>query len=498
MVAKRKKVVIAGGGTAGWIAAAALARHLGPLLDITLVESDAIGTIGVGEATIPTHQTFHRLLGLDEQVFMRATQATFKLGIAFENWAMEGDRYIHAFGQVGKSTWVANFQHMWSHAHGRGLAGPLDDYCFELQAAEAGRFATSEKSPISYAYHLDASLYAKLLRQLSEQNGVRRVEGRINEVQQDPDGGNITALALESGEVLSGDFFIDCTGFRALLIGETLGSAFVDWSDMLPCDRALAVQTEATEPARPYTRAIAHDAGWRWKIPLQHRVGNGLVYCSEFLSEDEAHHRLMGAVDGETVTEPRSIRFRTGMRERTWVKNCLALGLSSGFVEPLESTSIHLIQYAVTRLIQLFPFADDASALRDQYNVENTKDMEHLRDFIVLHYHLNQREGEPFWDRCRSMAISPSLAKRIALFQESFHTYQGPDELFRLDSWLQVMVGQRLDWNSSHQMPAMMADDQLKNALASLKANIDSAVATMPPHHEFVRQYCAAENPSRR
>ncbi|MEM0928287.1 MAG: tryptophan halogenase family protein [Pseudomonadota bacterium] len=490
-----KKVVIAGGGTAGWIAAAALSRHLGPLLDITLVESDAIGTIGVGEATIPTHQTFHRLLGLDEQHFMRATQATFKLGIAFENWGREGDRYIHAFGQVGKSTWIANFQHIWHEASRRGLAGPLDDYCFELQAAEAERFATSDQATISYAYHLDASLYAKLLREISENNGVKRIEGKIEAVHQHPEDGRIASLSLESGDVVEGDFFIDCTGFRALLIGDALGSAFVDWTAMLPCDRALAVQTEATESARPYTRAVAHDAGWRWKIPLQHRVGNGLVYCSDHLSDDEARQRLLGAVDGATVTDPRLIRFRTGTRDKVWVKNCLALGLSSGFVEPLESTSIHLIQYAVTRLIQLFPFADDTDALSDQYNEESRKDMEHLRDFIVLHYHANQREGEPFWDRCRTMDISHSLSQRIALFQESFHTYQGPDELFRLDSWLQVMMGQRLTWRSGHQLPKMMTDEQLQGALGSLKSNIDKAVAAMPPHHEFIKRYCAAPSP---
>lgn len=488
-----RKVVIAGGGTAGWIAAAALSSQLGPLLDITLIESDAIGTIGVGEATIPTHRTFHHLLGIDEREFMRATQASFKLGIAFENWARPGDRYIHSFGSLGKSTWMGDFHHIWMQARAEGLAGELSEYCFEAQAAEAGKFFTSDRSKINYAYHLDASLYAGFLRRWSEPKGVKRIEGKIAEVQQASGSGDIEALVLESGQRIEGDLFIDCTGFRGLLIEQTLKTGYEDWGHWLQTNSALAVQTEAGAGSiLPYTRSIAFPAGWQWRIPLQHRVGNGMVYCSKHLSDDEARSQLLDNVDGKTLTEPRLIRYRTGRRLQAWNGNCVALGLSSGFVEPLESTSIHLIQTGIIRLIQAFPFAGCNAAQTRRFNEQTKAELEQVRDFIILHYKLNERDDSPFWRDCREMEIPETLAQRIALFRDSAQAYQAPDELFRVDSWLQVMLGQRLEPRAWHHMGRLMTTDQMRQALGGLKGNIEKAVAQMPSHREFLDGYCQA------
>jgi tryptophan halogenase len=485
-----RRVVIAGGGTAGWVAAAALGRLLGPLLDITLVESDEIGTIGVGESTIPTARTFHHLLAIDEREFMRDTQSSFKLGIAFENWGGIGDRYIHSFGQIGKSTWMGDFQHLWLQAKAAGFAGDIGDYCFELQAAEAGVFATSDKAVINYAYHLDASAYARFLRRFSEKLGVKRVEGKITGVAQHAETGFIEALILESGERLEGDLFIDCTGFRGLLIEQTLKAGYEDWSHWLPTNSGLAVQTGSAGPAIPYTRAIAHDAGWQWRIPLQHRVGNGLVYCNEYLSDDEARSRLLGQIEGEVLTEPRLIRYLTGRRRKVWDKNCIAFGLSSGFVEPLESTSIHLIMIGATRLAQLFPFGGFSDALIDRYNALARAELEGIRDFIILHYKLTERDDSPFWRRCRDMEVPESLARRIALFRDNALAYQDANDLFRVDSWVQVMLGQRLQPQAHHLMGRLMEPEQLRQALDGIRSNIAKAVAGMPPHQAFLEGYC--------
>jgi tryptophan halogenase len=486
-----KRVVIAGGGTAGWLAAAVLSRQLGTLLDITLVESEEIGTIGVGEATIPTMRAFQSLLGIDEREFMRATKASFKLGIAFEGWTRPEDRYVHSFGKVGKSTWMGDFQHFWLAARARGDAGDLGDYCFELQVAEAGRFATDDQSRINYAYHLDAGLYARFLRARAEADGLKRVEGKIATVEQDPESGFIRALLLESGERIAGDLFIDCTGFAAVLIGRTLGVGYEDWGHWLATDRAFAVQTAAVEPARPYTRAIAHDAGWRWKIPLQHRVGNGLIYASAHLSDDDARARLLAAVEGEVLIEPRQIRYRTGRRLRVWDKNCIALSLASGFVEPLESTTLHLIMTGLTRLMQQFPSEGISDAVVARYNDQSQRELEAVRDFIILHYHLNQRD-EPFWRERREMAIPDSLRARIALFEEAAQAYQSADDLFRVDSWLQVMLGQGIQPRTHHPMAQIMPADQLARALGDIRTNIGAAVAKLPQHQAFLDRYCAS------
>lgn len=484
-----RKVVIAGGGTAGWTVAAALAKNLGSLLEIVLVESDAIGTVGVGESTIPTARRFHELLGLNEAEFVRATRASFKLGISFENWTREGERYFHSFGTTGRSTWMADFQHMWLEARDMGIAGPLEDYSLETQAAKAGRFRTGGNVPLNYAYHLDATAYGLFLRDFAAKLGVTRIEGRICDVRRHAENGDIAALALDAGTVIEGDLFIDCTGFRGLLIEETLETGFEDWNHWLSTDRALAVQTTATGPARPYTRAIAHEAGWQWQIPLQHRVGNGFVYASQHMSDEAALDRLTTRLEGEMVTAPRVIRFRTGMRRKAWNRNCVAMGLSSGFVEPLESTSIHLIMIAVTRLMQLFPFDGVTDALTAKFNQLSRTELEGIRDFIILHYHLNAREGEPFWDGCRALDIPDSLAGRIALFRESATAFQANDELFRADSWVQVMLGQGIEPQGYHRLGQIIGRERLDQSLTELARGIGQHVAALPPHQQFLDQY---------
>jgi tryptophan halogenase len=484
-----KRVVIAGGGTAGWVVAAALGRILGPLLDITLVESEEIGTVGVGESTIPTARTFHKLLGIDEREFMRETQSSFKLGISFEDWARIGDRYIHSFGVIGKSTWMGDFHQFWLEAQEQGWGGEIGDYCFELQAAKAGKFATAPDATINYAYHLDAGRYARFLRKFSEALGVKRIEGKIAEVRQNPETGFIESLGLESGASLAGDLFIDCTGFRGLLIEQTLKAGYEDWTQWLPTNAALPLQTASVGPALPYTRAMAHTAGWQWRIPLQHRVGNGLVYCSEFMSDDEAHGVLHAGIEGEILVEPRPIRFRAGRRLKVWDKNCIAFGLSSGFVEPLESTSIHLFMIGVTRLVQLFPFGGVTDSLIERYNALSRTELERVRDFIVLHYKLTERDDTPFWRHCRDMPIPDSLAERIALFREHALAWQASDDLFRVDSWVQVMLGQRVVPERHHKMGALLAEAQLREALGDLKTNIAGAVSRLPAHQAFLDQY---------
>jgi len=490
---KVKKVVVAGGGTAGWIAAYALVKQLGPLLDITLVESDEIGTVGVGESTIPTCRTFHQYMGIDEREFMRATNSTFKLGISFENWAALGDRYIHSFGTLGRGTWMADFHHFWLEARRQGWAGEIGEYCFEHQAAAAEKFATSENTTLNYAYHLDATSYGQYLRGLAEAKGVRRVEGKIKEVRQNAESGDIQALLLDSGESVEGDLFIDCTGFRGLLIEQALKTGFEDWGEWLPTDSALPVQTESIAAPKPFTRAIAHKAGWRWQIPLQHRVGNGLVFASAFMSEDEARTILMDELEGEPLFEPRLIRFKAGRRRKSWVNNCIAIGLSSGFIEPLESTSIHLIMIAVTRLLQAFPFGGSTPAARDRFNQQADREIIGIRDFIVLHYHATERDDSEFWRHCRNMAIPDTLRERIELFREHAHAYQDSHDLFRVDSWVQVMVGQRQHANSYLQVARLMPEERLQEALSSLRDNISRAVANMPSHGEFLRSQMSAD-----
>lgn len=487
-----KRLVIAGGGAAGWIAAAVLSKSMGKLIDITLVESEAIGTVGVGEATIPTMQTFHKLLGIDEAQFMRAVKGTFKLAISFENWGERGEQYIHSFGTTGQETWAADFQHFWRRGLDLGINAAFGDYCLELQAAKAGKFAITENPRINYAYHLDASKYALMLRQMSEQHGTRRVEGKIQQVLTNPDNGYITALQMENGELIEGDLFVDCTGFRGLLIEQTLNTGYDNWSHWLPCDSALAVQTEAVSEPLPYTRSIAHEFGWQWKIPLQHRVGNGLVYSSPYVSDEQAKERLLQSIEGKPLTDPRLIKFTTGKRKQCWNKNVVALGLASGFIEPLESTSIQLIMTGAMRLLRMFPQQQINQTDIDEYNAQAQREMENIRDFIILHYHVTRRDDSDFWRYCRTMSVPDSLAHRIELFKETGRIFRTEDELFRIDSWSQVMIGQGLMPQQYHPIAQLMSEEELGRFLNGMRAHIAKSVERLPSHQDFIKRYCAS------
>ncbi|MGU3316203.1 tryptophan halogenase family protein [Sphingomonas sp. M6A6_1c] len=487
---KARRIVIAGGGTAGWMAAAAIARVMGRAAAVTLVESDAIGTVGVGESTIPPLITFNRLLGINEADFMRATQATFKLGIAFDGWKQAGDSYFHSFGLTGTDHWAAGFQHYWLDGQTRGHGQPYDDYCLELIAAREGKFAHLPDERMNYAYQLDSGLYGRFLRRMAEADGARRVEGRIAQVQLDGESGDIAALLLDSGMRIEGDLFLDCTGFRALLIEQALHTGFDDWTHYLPCDAAIAVQTESVAPAMPFTRAMAHDAGWQWRIPLQHRVGNGIVYCSRYLDHDAALGRLLGNVEGRVLTEPNRIRFVTGARRRQWHRNCIALGLSGGFMEPLESTSIHLIQRAILRLIRMMPAGDVSPRDIAEFNDQQHTDMLQIRDFLILHYKVTERRDSPFWRQCATMAIPDSLAQKIELFRETGRVFRKNEELFAENSWVQVMLGQGIVPRSHHPIAAKLGDDDMARLLSTLRQNVATTVRGLPPHAAYVAQYC--------
>jgi len=486
-----RRVVIAGGGTAGWMAAAALSRTLGNVLDITLVESEEIGTVGVGEATIPTLVTFHRLLDIKEQAFMAATQATIKLGIAFEHWRDRDKHYIHSFGTTGKDHWTAGFQHFWLEGRKRGLARDYGDYCLELRAAQENRFAHLPNGGINYAFHLDAGRYARYLRSFSEGFGARRVEGKIRQVLTRESDGHIEALELEDGSRIEGDLFIDCTGFRALLIGQTLGVGFEDWSHWLFCDSAYAVQTASVRPPIPYTRSIAGESGWQWRIPLQQRAGNGIVFSSRFIDSDAARATLMDSIEGEALMQPRLLRFCPGQRQRTWEKNCIALGLASGFLEPLESTNIHLIQRGIVRLLQCFPDVLSQSDI-DEYNQQTESEITHIRDFIILHYHVTRRRDTPFWRAAAEMSIPASLQHRIDLFRETARVFRVPNELFAENSWVQVMLGQGIEPGSWHPVTRLMPDPELNGFLESIRTGVERGVRQLAPHQDYLQSYCPA------
>jgi tryptophan halogenase len=487
-----RRIVIAGGGTAGWMAAAALSRTLGKVLDIKLVESDEIGTVGVGEATIPSLVHFHRLLDINEQEFMAATQATFKLGISFESWRARGEDYIHSFGTTGTDHWTAGFQHFWLKGRERGLAGDYGDYCLELKAAQASRFAQLPKDGMNYAYHLDATRYARYLRRFSEHFGVERIEAKIAGVEQDPVSGHITALQLDSGSRVEGDLFIDCTGFRSLLLGQTLSVEYEDWSQWLFNDSAIAVQTESVGPAVPVTRSIAHDWGWQWRIPLQHRVGNGIVFSSRYVDDDTARKALLGNLAGKVLTEPRVIRFTPGQRRQVWAKNCIAMGLASGFLEPIESTSIHLIQRAIVRLLQTFPSRGIHQADIDEFNAQAAADISTIRDFIILHYKVTNRRDTPYWHDAASMQVPDALQHRIDLFRDTGRVFRLQNELFAENSWVQVMLGQGLTPGEHHQSADLMGDEELSGFLEGIRSRVDRIVAQLPQHQQYVERHCPA------
>jgi len=503
-----KRIVIVGGGTAGWMCAAALAHRLPQgRTEVIVVESADIGTIGVGEATIPSIQTFNSLLGIDEDEFIRQTQATFKLAIEFVDWARLGDRYFHPFGSFGRETPEFKFHQLWLRlmqtrppSPGRTLADDLGDYNLCTVAARGGRFtrpATGRESigsSIRYAFHLDASLYGRYLRDFGEKRGVSRIEGKVVEVRQRLEDGFIEGLVLEDGRQIQGDLFVDCSGFRGLLIDKALGSPFEDWSKYLPCNRAWAVPSDLSGPPSPYTRATADKAGWRWRIPLQHRMGNGYVYCSDFIDDEAARVQLLSTIDGAAQADPKLIHIKTGHRAKTWVKNCVSIGLSGGFIEPLESTGIHLIQMGIIRLILLFPDLDFNQADIDEYNRGSVRDFESIRDFIVLHYKATSRDDTPFWRRCRDMEVPDTLKHRIELFRSKGRLFRFQDELFADDSWLAVLVGQDVIPRGYDPLVDKLSLAEIEKNLELLRTAMFKTAEALPLHEKFLADIRAPKN----
>jgi tryptophan halogenase len=496
-----RNIVIVGGGTAGWMAAAAFARVLGPLCRIRLIESELIGIVGVGEATVPHIKAFNNLLRLDEADFVRQTRGSFKLGIQFVNWGRMGDQYIHGFGStIGPDLGLLPFHQYWIKGWLAGRAKDIGAYTLNTVAATRGKFMVSASdvppaSPlanIAYAYHFDAALYAKYLRAYSEQRGVQRTEGMVKQVVLHPESGFVEAVVLDSGERVEGDLFIDCTGFRGLLIEDALHTGYLDFTHWLPCDRALAVPCEKVGPPTPYTRSTAREAGWQWRIPLQHRTGNGYVYSSQHLSDDEAANTLLANLDGRALADPKPLRFTTGRRSKAWNKNVVALGLASGFLEPLESTSIHLIQSGISKLLELFPREGYDEVLVEKYNARIAFEFDRIRDFIVLHYHATERDDTPFWSQCRTMSIPPELKANIDLFRDSGRFYRNADELFADISWIQVMLGQRITPHTYHPLVDLVPAEDIYRFLDGVAQTIDRCVNAMPPHEAFIARCCAA------
>lgn len=488
---KKKKVVIAGGGTSGWLAAAGLSKLLGKTIDVCLVESAQIGRIGVGEATIPTLRLFHRLLGINEAELMREIQATVKFGIEFTNWGEKGDNYFHSFGSIGKGCWACDFNHFWVAAKQKNIADEFGAYCVELQAGRKGKAAAGDGSGVNYAYHLDAGLYAEYLKDFSIKNGATYIEGKIEKVVLSDGTGDIQSLVLDSGEVVDGDLFIDCTGFSALLIEGALKTGFESYEDFLPCDSAVAVQTKLSDkPPKPYTQAIAHDFGWQWRIPLQHRIGNGLVYSSRFVSDDEAMATLINNLETGAITEPRAFKYKTGRRKAAWNKNCIAVGLAAGFLEPVESTSIHLAMSGVFRLLKMFPQGELEQSNIDEFNEQFRREMDSVRNFIILHYHATERADTPFWEHCNRMDVPVDLERRLILYKDTGTCKIEPDELFTVDSWLQVMMGQRIHTTKYHPIVDTMTDENLAGFLRSIKESVDKKVDSLPSHQDFLNRYC--------
>ena len=493
-----KKILIVGGGTAGWMTAALFGRLFQGLYDIELVESEAIGTVGVGEATIPTIKTYNDLVQLDESEFMRRTNATFKLGVQFVDWWKPGQSYIHGFGVIGQDWEWLRCHHYWLRANQRGRARDFVDYSINTAAALAGKFMhprlEMQDSPIAqivHAFQFDAALYAKYLRGLAEQHGVRRTEGKIVDVNLH-ESGDIASVTLEDARVLDADFFIDCSGFRGLLIEQTLKSGWDDWSHWLPCDRAIAVPCSRVAPLTPYTRATARDAGWQWRIPLQHRTGNGFVYSSKHIDDDAAEKLLLANLDGEQLANPNRLRFSAGKRRKTWNRNCVAIGLAGGFLEPIESTSIHLVQAAAIRLVRLLPDASTDQATIDEFNRQTDFEWERVRDFLILHYWANERDGD-LWKHCRTMELPATLQRKIDLWCSNGRVFRENDELFSEVSWIEVFLGQGLVPRSYDPLVAIKSDPQIEQFLGNIAATIGRCVDVMPPHDEYVAKYCPAD-----
>lgn len=493
--AVQRKIVVVGGGTAGWMSAAALGRFCLPGMSVTVVESDEIGTVGVGEATIPSINLFNEALGIEEAEFLAASGGTYKLGIAFDGWGKPNEAYVHAFGLVGSAIGTVPFHHYWLRGRKLGIAKALGHYIIHTIAVAGNRFAHvvrppgSPQPPMPYAFHFDASLYARFLRGFSEKLGVVRQEGKIVAVERNGETGDIDAVLLANGTRIAGDLFVDCSGFRGLLIEQELEAGFEDWTQWLQCDRAVAVPCARAEPLMPLTRSIARKGGWQWRIPLQHRTGNGYVFSSDRISEDEATATLLANIDGEPKADPRTIRFVTGRRRKAWVRNVVSIGLSSGFIEPLESTSIHLIQTAIMRLIELLPAGEVRDATRDDFNVRSAEEMEAIRDFIILHYHANQREGEPFWDELRAMKVPETLQHKIDLFRASARVSASFDELFDSRAWIQVLLGQNVIPEAYHPIADLISEQRLREFLDGLERAHIEEVSRMPDHGAFVAKF---------
>ena len=494
-----RNVVIVGGGTAGWIAAAAMTKLIGRGVSVTLIESDAIGTVGVGEATIPQLRRLNGVLGIDENDFVQKTAATFKLGIEFNNWGQIGDSYLHTFGDAGINLASLYFHQYWVRSLKEGRQSSLWDYSLHHRAAYANKFGRLERvgntsmTGLAYAFHFDAGLYAQYLRSVAEGEGANRIEGRITDVNLNGENGFISSVTLEDGEVVAGDLFIDCSGFRALLVNGALGVPYTDWSNWLPCNRAWAVGSQSTAPLLPYTKATAQSAGWQWRIPLQHRTGNGHVFCNEFMDEDQASETLLENLDSPAMGDPKLLKFVTGRREKFWHKNCVSLGLASGFLEPLESTSIHLVQSNVSRLVELFPSSAFDESHISEYNRRTAHEYELIRDFLILHYHQTQRDDSEFWRYCASMDVPASVTEKMALFADTGLLYEDPEDLFRESSWVQVMVGQGIVPKQYHVMADRVSSEQLNGFLSDIQRIVQKETERLPDHQAFIDSCCKAD-----
>ena len=498
-----RSIAIVGGGTAGWMTASALSRvSNGAIEKVELIESPEIGTVGVGEATIPPMQLFNRFLGLDENEFVRRTQATFKLGIQFRDWCRIGHTYMHPFGRYGDDLRGQAFHQCWLKLRELGEAGGIGDYSISEVAALAGRFSRPASDPrsvlsgLSYAYHFDAGLYARYLREYAEARGTIRIERKIVNVELDGESGFVQALVLEDGSRVRADLYIDCSGFRSLLLGQALGTGFEDWSHWLPCDRAAAVPCASVDEITPYTRSTAHRAGWQWRIPLQHRIGNGYVYCSRFISDDEAAATLLKNLDGEALAEPRFLRFTAGRRKLFWKKNCIALGLAGGFMEPLESTSIHLIQTGLSKLQTLFPDRGFDPADIAEFNRISIDEYERIRDFIVLHYYATVRDDSPLWNYCRTMTIPDTLRHKIELFRSRGSVALYDEELFILTNWLAILTGQDIMPARYDPLVDVLDVEELRRHLRQTRASIIASVNALPSHRDFISRNCKALPPA--
>jgi tryptophan 7-halogenase len=494
-------IVIVGGGTAGWMAAAALSKlRAGRPVAITVVESEQIGTVGVGEATIPPFLDFNRLLDIDEREMLAEVGGSFKLGIQFINWGKLGDSYIHPFGNYGYQMEGVSFHHVWHRYQQAGDKRPIQVFNMETMAAHFGRFARTEDyqrddlPPVNYAYHLDAGRYARFLRKYAETRGVVRKEGKVIDVAVDGESGFVTTITIEDGTIINGDLFIDCSGFRGLLIEQTLKTGYEDWTHYLPCDRAVALpcQREDGSGPLPYTRATAHTAGWQWQVPLQHRNGNGHVYCSSFMEDQEALDILLGNIAGKPGAEPNYLRFVTGRRKKFWNKNVVALGLAGGFMEPLESTSIHLINTGINKLIAVLSLDGITQTQEDAFNRLTAKEYARIRDFLILHYNSTTRDDSAFWNYCRTMAVPDSLTEKVELFRQNGQIFREDDELFTETSWAAVMMGQGIRMGGHNAMADGLKDVATKKEMDGIEQSIRYVVRHMPAHGEYLQQYCPA------